>query len=764
MINKRAMQLTKDLALSLSILIAVITLCVIGLIHSTPPPALPATAPASSFSSERAMNYLQFIAQQTHPLGTAEHTKVRDYLVAELKKLGLEPQIQTSLGINKQHPNKIVGVVQNVLVRIPGKAPGKALLVAAHYDSTHTGPGAADDGASVAAILETLRALKNLPPLQNDLICIFTDGEEAGLLGAEAFIAEHPWAKSIGLVLNFEYRGNRGPLLMFETSQGNSKLITGLATIPHPLGNSLMYEVYKRLPNDTDLSVFKRAGIAGMNFSAIEGHTSYHTQLDRPELLQQESLQHEGETMLSLIRYFGASDLTDLNSSDSVYFDAPALGLVNYPVSWAVPLSGTVIVLFGAVFLRGLKRGELRFARALLGALSCLLITPLLTLTCHLLWLLIKHLHPQYQLMLQGDTYNSHWYLLAFVFLVTGTCGLFQSSIKAWIRPMELTVGASMIWLTLLIVTSVALPGASFLFLWPLAPVLIANLISLSLSENDKTSVLRAIIIVFGAAPGIMMFAPFIKALFIGLTPNQMGLIMGFLALFLGLLNPLLDVLTTQLKVHWFALVAGLLFLLTASVDSGFSKDRPRPTNLFYGLDAVTKTAFWLSKDPTPDHWTQTFFTAAREKRRVEALFGQHSSIYWTNPAPLLPLPAPNITLLADSIRSGIRKITIQVRSLRHAPELQLFVEGVDVINSKVENRILSEALIPDWHLQAFAMPEKGLTLDLTVQSGHAFKIRAFDLTYSLPETNFPARPADIIPQPSGFSDTTLVANAIDLK
>ena len=55
-----------------------------------------------------------------------------------------------------------------------------------------------------------------------------------------------------------------------------------------------MYEVYKRLPNDTDMTVFKRAGIPGMNFAAIEGHTSYHTQLDRPELLQEGSLPTSG--------------------------------------------------------------------------------------------------------------------------------------------------------------------------------------------------------------------------------------------------------------------------------------------------------------------------------------------------------------------------------------------------------------------------------------------------------------------------------------
>ena len=119
---------------------------------------------------------------------------------------------------------------------------------------------------------------------------------------------------------------------------------------PHPLGNSLMYEVYKRMPNDTDMTVFKRAGIPGMNFAAIEGYASYHKQLDRPELLQEGSLQHQGEILLALTQYFGNAPLDNLRSADSVYFDAPGLGMVNYPISLALPLCGVLILFFGMVF------------------------------------------------------------------------------------------------------------------------------------------------------------------------------------------------------------------------------------------------------------------------------------------------------------------------------------------------------------------------------------------------------------------------------
>lgn len=762
MSDKQSFTLKTGLQISWGVVIAVIVLCIAGLNHATPTPPVPASASASVFSSARALAYLQAIAQQAHPIGTAENAKVREYLVAELKKLGLEPQIQTALAVNNRDQNKIAGIVHNVLVRVHGRIPGKVLLVAAHYDSTHTGPGAADDGASVAAILETLRALKNLPRLQNDLICIFTDGEEAGLLGAEAFVQQHPWAKHIGLVLNFEYRGNRGPMLMFETSQGNGKLIDGLAgAVPHPLGNSLMYEVYKRMPNDTDMTVFKRAGISGMNFAAIEGHTSYHTQLDRPGLLQEASLQHQGETMLSLVRYFGNAALVDLQSSDSVYFDAPGLGMVHYPVSWVPWLCFILIVFFCAVLRLGIKCGVLRTAGIALGALAFLIIVPLLAAVCQLLWLLLKRLHPEYQLMLQGDTYNSHWYLPAFVLLAIAMFGLVQSGMGKWIRPMELAAGAITLWLILLVATSTVLPGASFLFFWPLLPVLLVLGVLFLPSDKKIPSAIILGLFILGVAPGILMFAPFIKALFIGLTPNQIGVVIGFLVLILGLSAPLLDLLTRSFILPPVPLITGLVLLIIGSFTSGFYTEHPRPNHLFYALDSVTGKAFWLSNNQSLDEWTETFFPGVKERRQVKEIFGEKSMNYWAGSAPRLPLQVPVVNVLQDTIESGVRNIRIQVRSLRHAPELHVFVEGASVFGSKVENRIISQALDSDWGFQGFGFSERGLTVELDVKTGGPFKIRVIDISYGLPQTDALPRPADTIAQPAGLSDTTVVVNTV---
>src|SRR5207253_129548 len=126
-------------------------------------------------------------------------------------------------------------------------------------------------------------ALKNSPPLERDVILLIDDGEEAGLFGAEAFVHEHPWAKDVGLVVNLDARGNRGSSVMFETSEGNGWLIAEFArAVPHPLAASLSMDVYRLLPNDTNMTVFKRAGMAGLNFAFVGGLSAYHTPSDTP--------------------------------------------------------------------------------------------------------------------------------------------------------------------------------------------------------------------------------------------------------------------------------------------------------------------------------------------------------------------------------------------------------------------------------------------------------------------------------------------------
>src|SRR5690606_38807769 len=100
----------------------------------------------------------------------------------------------------------ICGNVGNLMTRLPGREDGPAVLLTAHYDSVGAGAGVSDDLTGVAAILETARLLLLDEPLRNPIILLFTDGEEPGLLGAEAS-ATHEWFEDVALVVNLEARG-----------------------------------------------------------------------------------------------------------------------------------------------------------------------------------------------------------------------------------------------------------------------------------------------------------------------------------------------------------------------------------------------------------------------------------------------------------------------------------------------------------------------------------------------------------------------------
>ena len=231
-----------------------------------PPAAKPAEAPSTEFSSGRAMAIVRAIARSPHQTGTPENERVRGSLVKTLTDLGLRPR-------SRCQKTRVLHC-ETCLGRLKGQGPAgkKALLLCAHYDTGQYSPGAGDDASGVAVVLETLRAIKAGPSLDRDVIALLDDGEERGLQGSKLFVAEHPWASDVGVVLNFDARGSSGPSFMFETSAGNGWLIRQFALAsPRPLAISVSMDVYPILGNDTDLTSFKRAGVAGLNFAFIGG-------------------------------------------------------------------------------------------------------------------------------------------------------------------------------------------------------------------------------------------------------------------------------------------------------------------------------------------------------------------------------------------------------------------------------------------------------------------------------------------------------------
>jgi len=746
------------------LLLAIAALVAAGLWRARVPQPVAADAAPATFSSARALVHLSVISRDSHPTGTPAHIVVRDYLVAQLAGMGLDPEIHEGIGIRTHGKVGAAGNIRNIVARLPGHVPGPAILLAAHYDSAPHSPGAADNGASVAAVLETLRALRASAPLRNDVMVIFTDAEEAGLLGSESFVSEDTWAKQVGVVLNFEYRGNSGPMLLYETSSGNGKLIDIVKTLRHAVGNSLMYEVYKRMPNNTDLTQFRRGNMAGLNFGAIERPTHYHTVLDRVDLIDEGSVQHQGEIMLGLAHAFGNASLTSLVGQDSVYFDVAGIGMVSYPVAFTVPLSAFAMLLFVLAWWLQRRHRSMRSVRVGMAALVSLALALLLAGGAQLLWLGIAKLHPEYALMLMGDTYNSGWYLPAFCALACGIFVLVQLRLARYFTSAELGMGAALIWLLLLMPVSVLLPGASFLLLWPLLAMCGATiagaLLPPSMARDGRHPILHPFIALIGGAPGILIFAPLLRQFYIALTPQAVGVPVLLLALLLGILTPLLAWCATRRSVAFAFLGAAAVTMMLASLNAGFSTSSPRPNNLSYAQQG--DHAYWLSSDRQLDVWTRQFFQE-EVTGTAPALFGDSAVRRYIGTAPAQGLPPPGAEVLSDQVVDGARSVTLRIKSTRGAPNLTVAVEGVAVTQASFERRALVGMTQP-WRLEVVGIADEGNLLRFAVAPGKPFKVRLTDTSYDLPLTVPQARPSNMMPQPFRDSDTTKVITVLSFE
>lgn len=703
------------------------------------------------------MVHLQRIARAPHATGTVANAEVRAYLVAQLRALGLEPEVQSGLGIAPK--NGAIGLVHNVIVRLAGQQPGPAVMLVAHYDSAPTSLGAADDGASVAAILETLRALRAGAPLPHDVICLLTDGEEPGLLGARLFAAKHPLARQGGVVLNFEYRGNRGPVWMFETSTGNDGLVrqwSGAAAAP--LGNSLLYEIYKRMPNGTDMSVFKQAGMQGLNFAAIGGHTAYHTALDRVERLDVGTLQRQGDTMLSLARHF-AQHPAERSAGDRIYFDVPLLGVIGYSAAWLWPLTAVVVALFGVTVAVSLRRAGLRGRAIAQATLLFALQVALVAGACQLLWAGLLLVHPGYRLMLQGDTYNANWYLAAFACLAFALFSLLSGWLRRWFAVMELALGAVACWLVLMLAAAAWMPGASFLLAWPLLFTLLALLLLLLRKGTANTS---CVLLALGTVPAILVVVPLLPLVAGAATLSMICVPVCLGTLLLGLAGPVLAALA-RLRLMPVALLAAVGCLAGGALTASFDAEHPRPYSLFYLANGDTGRASWLSGDEQPDAFTGGFLRNA-ERRTVPELHGTGGPRVWAAAAPDHAIASPEITVVGDHADGAARELVLDVRSLRQAARLTLAVDGATVSNATIAGEPFSQRPETHWkaHLYGFGGDRIRITLRLERQA--PFRLRVNDTSYGLAAVGVAARPAGLVPQPFGSSETVQAVRTLSFN
>ena len=648
-------------------------------------------APLSEFSTKRALSIVKEISKKPHFVGSKNHEVIANYLQKELQDLGLETSVQE--GFTMTEKGTLVKS-KNIVARLKGSKNNKALLLLSHYDSApHSySKGASDDASGIATILESIRAfLHNKTPHKNDIIILFTDAEELGLNGAALFVTQHKLAKEVGLVLNFEARGSSGPsYMLMETNDGNAKMVDAFqdGNVSYPVSNSLMYSIYKMLPNDTDLTVFREEGkIQGFNFAFIDSHFNYHTAQDNYENLDPETLAHQGSYLFPLLNYFSNADLTDFNSTDNkVYFNVP-FQFVSYPFSWIATMLILAFVLFMLFVFVGLGKRALHLDEIIKGFVP--LFGSLVTagLVTYLGWKILLSFYPQYNDILHGFTYNGHDYIYAFVSLTLAICFLFYQNNGKRNPEMDQMVAPLFVWLLINLGIAIKLQGAGFLII----PVIASSLMLGFYILTQKSSwVLNCLL----AIPTLIILVPFIQMFPVGLG---LKILFGSAILTVLTFTLLLTVFGAYAKKGIWAIVFILVsigFFIKAHQFSNYTNEKAKPNSLVYILDADANKANWATYDSYLDEWTKIYLGENPKSATAlnsNKLYSKYGSQYtFMTEAPLKKIPKPTIEFLRNTVKGNQHFYKIRITSNRSVNRYDIFVNNDIQINNLKANGVQS--------------------------------------------------------------------------
>ena len=722
------------------------------------PQVVSAGATPQVFSAARAEQVLARILgpEKPHPVSTNENARVRGRVIQELQALGLHPFVHHGFACHSPHGAAVLicASVNDVIAQVlPGQ--GRAILLLAHYDSVPAGPGAADDESGVATVIETGRALVAArSATRHPVLAVLTDGEEADLLGAASFLHDPSLKAQVGAVINVEARGNRGPSILFQTSPGDAPLINLYAqNTPNYVTSSLYHEIYRFLPNDTDLTLFIADGFPSFNFAYVGGIEDYHTANDTRANLDPVSLQEQGDNMLGVARGLEQADFAQLHGSDAIYFDVLGRWLPRVPQSLALPLAilAFLLLLVATVLSHGVPATRAQ-------------------------WLCAFAIMPALIIIAAG----SEFVLYAIAQLVSGMPDPSYAHPAAFRISLAFELGAAALLVSRL---GTSRPATAAVWLWYSAFGVVASLLAPGLSPYFilPAFVAAVVLLIAAFAPGkwdgkpgaiARLFAALV-ALLVWSAIGTSGEMIGGLALHpiftipfaiaLSVLVPLLAGSTIPIR-PWAVLIASLFVAsLIATIVQGsqpsYSPAAAQRLNVTY-FEADGR-AFWTVNASAP--LPRAMRAAVRFSQKPE------------QPSPSLPLsyvaaagaprvPLPTASVISDRRRGATRSFTLALHGSEQASQIYLEIPG---------NAKLKTIDVGGWH---YDTPSGAFTLAcmsrdcgtarvmLTFATTAAVKLGLYEHRFALPgfaSRLVASRPSWAVQSQNG--DGVTLVNTIDV-
>lgn len=752
------------------LVLALIAALIIGATIAHRPPSEPTAPAADAFDTQRAMDHLEPIAQEPSPIGSTANDRNRDYLVDELQALGLETEVQSAVGARAFGDQVSSGLANNVVATVPGTDPTGQLVLAAHYDSTPTTPGASDDKMSVAVIMEIARHLAQGEPPRNDIVLLLSDGEEPGLIGAEAFAEHHPAAEDGGVLINLEGPGNAGPSALYNSSPDNAALVNLHATAaPYPSGESAMASVYRLMPNNSDFTTLTEHGFTGLEYGPLDGRVYYHHPRDTVEALDRGTLYQHGANTLALTRELMDSDLAETDAhSDATYFTV-AGKVVHYPDTLVWPLALIATLAVAALGLLSRTTGAATTPR-LLAAAATGVIPLLVSLGAGwALWQALSLVRPEYGDLLPADpSYQPELYRWALLALVVAVVWSWHLLARRWFGAPAALAGA-LLWPALFGVAMAALaPGAAYAGTLPALAAALAGIAALAIGRARPRW--RLAVLAAGIVPGALLAAltGYLFTAALGMAMGTPIAAMGFAITALITLPLLETALPAPGSTHRRRqLLAPLSALATAAVLATWGlvvdrhdDDHPRMAHLVHITDADTDTSKWASYNTAPTAWGQDY--APQEHTHEDSDLALPRGVWFeqVGTAPHNQDPPPEIEVDDLRTQDGDTVLDLTLRSHRDAFALVLHLDR-KVIDGTLQVPDLPESQLPamdttddteelPYEVHFFNPPEEGVAMTVHVEGTDRPELAVSDATLGLEDIpGFEPRPAGVDLAPS---------------
>jgi hypothetical protein len=670
----------------LATLLGAIAITALFMIWATAQLEAPGGAANTGFAQARAMETLTRVLgpEVPHMAGSAANLAIKDRIVQELTLAGYTPEVQSTAQCAPPETRPGCTYVENIIAVKKGSKPGKAVLATAHYDSVPAGPGVGDDLAGTAVMLELAKAISKRPT-KNDIIFLITDGEELGLRGAIAFAQRHPLFKDVGIVVNVEARGASGPSMMFETGKGSAKLMDLFArTVPHPRANSLTYEVYQLLPNDTDFSVYRRAAnLSGFNFAFSNSASLYHSRNDNLANLNRNTLQQHGDNAFTVVTALADADLEALKSdADASYFDLHGLMMVIWPAAMNVPIAAlSLIAIIGLIVVH---RSAFSAAAVAWTALAIVGSGVMLVAAGWLLsfplgiWPGVHPLdHPAPWLARIALAGAGIAVSLANAMLVAGRVEMRALLLSSWLLLAALALAIA-----------ITVTGAAYPMMWPVAAVAIVGWIETLMTARGRPLVITAAV---GFALSAFFWLTFLLLLelVLGFHLSQYKILVLFA--FVLALTPLFVWAFTAREARWSlaALTVGIaVAAIGASLMPPYAPNHPRGQNITYYDDAASAPRWLVDFQGPPD---ETYLKAngfsAPAPYLYAGLFPQEDR---SKAAIDLKLEPPRLETDQVMAQDKLKVLRGTIKGARGALHLTLAVRGQSGIQSiRVAEQVL---------------------------------------------------------------------------